>query len=276
MMTPITGPCLLGPRGQNRADHQRQPRWPGSARMVERAGAGAAAQGCAGSLRLQRARTRRSSSCPGSRTHEQNYVSFDFRGPALLRSRHRGHLEGTGRRRRAHPGTVLALAERLPRMLLLLLGVRAARLRQRRAHGERAQRRGQLDAEAPHRPVCCRRLLDTRLISTTTSSADWERWLRFQIEGTRYDGPLADEATDEEAVNAADARRYMAAIGSADAACPPDRTTLGRPPLCRRRKPAVRRRRRPVRAAFDAAIEQGGTDAIDELLAAGRPRRPPA
>ena len=50
---------------------------------------------------------------------------------------------------RAHPEPVLAVAERLPRMRLLLLGGQPARLRQRRADGPRGQHRQQLDGPQP-------------------------------------------------------------------------------------------------------------------------------
>src|SRR5262245_12386150 len=50
------------------------------------------------------------------------------------------------------------MAERLPRVLLLLLGVRAAGLHQRRGGADRTERRRQLLPEGTDRPVRCRRL----------------------------------------------------------------------------------------------------------------------
>ena len=76
----------------------------------------------------------------------------------LLRAGHRGDRRGAGAGGRADAGPVLAVAERLPRVLVLLLGLGAAGLRQRRARAGRPLRRRQLAAEAAHRALRAGRL----------------------------------------------------------------------------------------------------------------------
>ena len=130
---PDVGPVIFGSRGQDPADHQQQSGRHGGGGMVERAGAYTAPQGLLRSLRFQR-RSRPNSRWRWSRnpTTGRRITSVSNARCGLFRGRHRGDFHGTGRCRRTDARTMLALAKRLSRMLLLLLGVGAAGLRQRR------------------------------------------------------------------------------------------------------------------------------------------------
>ena len=129
MMTPHQRTGVLGSRRQDSADDGHEPRWPGAARMVERAGARPASRRQAGAMRLQQGRWLGPAAAAhrGSREIRQ----LQSRGAAVLRGRHRSHIERAGESRRTYARPLLAVAERLSRVLVLLLGVGAAGLRQR-------------------------------------------------------------------------------------------------------------------------------------------------
>ena len=88
----------------------------------------------------------------------KNYVSFLCEVQAFFEDDTAVISADARRCRRAHARIMLALAKRLSRMLLLLLGFGSARLCQRRTRLERALYRRQLDAERALQLLCRRRL----------------------------------------------------------------------------------------------------------------------
>ncbi len=147
-MTKIYGPASSDPDGRIELTTEHEPRRAGAAGMVERP------RLCARFRKRQRkhgqpVKVRCDFSKEDGWDQQQplieatdatetepatpaNYVSRRPRGAPVFRGRHGGHFASPGRSRRTHARPLLALAERLPRVLVLLLGVGAAGLRQRR------------------------------------------------------------------------------------------------------------------------------------------------
>ena len=269
MMTPIWGPASSDPEGKIRLTTSSNPdglaplEWSNALARVLRS------QGLSRSLRFQR-RTLRGSAAVDLDEARRSEELREFRVARCGRSfratprsfRTTWPSPANSPRDCARPGkTIFANAPAITGR------PRGPTMSMSSSTRERAQHRRQLDAEAALRLLCRRRLRRHAADHVRRSV----RRLGKPVEvPDRGDGITTEPlAVERRRIRSRERRRrpsLHAHFVAADAAGSFDREFARRPSVRRRRKPVVRRRCRTCSRAYGAAIEQGGTEAIDELL----------